>query len=91
MTPQDHIEKIRAAVHELNMDGHIVEPDEFVAVTDLYENLYILSKTFECVESLCSDLAKSLDRYPNQYVRLGQKLIGEISAGEVVDDEKGRS
>ncbi len=87
MEPAEHIREIKAAIHRLNRDGHIVEPEQFVAVIDLVDYVERLQTAFETLVSAAGRLEKTIVWHPaGTQTTLTPKLQREISAGEEIEE-----
>jgi len=85
--PAEHIQEIKAAIHRLNRDGHIVEPEQFVTVTDLVDYVERLQAAFETLISAAGRLGKTFVWHPaGTQTILTPKLQRETSAGEEIEE-----
>ena len=87
MEPVEHIREIKAAIHRLNRDGHIIEPEQFVAEIDLMDYIERLQTAFETLISAAGRLEKTFVWHPaGTQTTLTPKLQREISAGEEIEE-----
>lgn len=87
MEPAEHIKEIKAAIHRLNRDGHILEPEEFVAVSDLATAVRLLQVDFEALVDVAGLLGKTFVWHPKDTeTNTTPKLEREISAGEEIEE-----
>ena len=90
MQPAEHIKKIKAAIHQLNRDGHILEPEQFVAVSDLVAAVRLLQVDFEALVDVAGLLGKTFVWHPKENgTNTTPKLEREISAGEEIEENVG--
>lgn len=49
---KEHLENMEFEIHRINQDGHVIEPDEFVAVNDIGLAVHEARKVFERTKSI---------------------------------------
>jgi hypothetical protein len=81
MKPIEHVEEIEDAIHQINHEGHIRAPDEFVAMDALQKSVHALRCAIEShLESDDGDVKKG-----NHNSTAGE-ILNDLEMGE---EEKG--
>lgn len=87
MEPVEHIREIEAAIHRLNREGHIIEPEQFVEVTDLVRYVERVRLDFEALIDAAGRLGKTFIWHPTGTgASLTPLIMGEITAGEEIEE-----
>lgn len=86
MEPADHIKEIKAAVRKINIEGHITQSDQYVAVSDLLDYVAALNVAFENLEGAVMKLGKTIEWHKFIGNTLSKHINGEITAGEEIEE-----
>jgi hypothetical protein len=88
MKTADHIKEIKNAIRRINMDGHITEVDQYMAMIELKECVNALKEAFENLEGAVLALNKTIKWHEKVKDTLVPPINDEISAGEELEESE---